>query len=420
MLYVYKSMRNKLESWRSIVLFSVIIIMMAALFLSRALLSGSVIVFVIVSFFHKNVRAQLLCFIRSPLLWGMSLLFFVPLLSGYWSADNQQWLDIIRIKLPLVFLPLAFAGYGTSFSFSEKQWETMGYFFVALLAAATCWSLFQYGKDPVAINESYLRAKAILTPLENDRIRFSWLVSVGIMLCGWLAVSKRNENKVISYLLAIIAVFFIVYLHILAVRTGLFSFYIMAIITIIWLLFKRLRWPAVLGLFALLAALPWIAYKTIPTFQNRLKYIRYDSGYFLSTDYWPSSNDATRVISLKAGWSIMNDHPLAGVGAGDMPDEVKRWYQVHYNGMLEADKIYPASEWLVYGSVAGWPGFLLFTGCMIIPFIIQSKNKLAWWLLNITAAFSFLFDIGLEVQFGVFIYSFFILWWYHWLNAKKV
>jgi hypothetical protein len=34
--------------------------------------------------------------------------------------------------------------------------------------------------------------------------------------------------------------------------------------------------------------------------------------------------------------------------------------------------------------------------------------------LNIIAAFSFLFDIGLEVQFGVFIYSFLVLWLWKW------
>ena len=28
----------------------------------------------------------------------------------------------------------------------------------------------------------------------------------------------------------------------------------------------------------------------------------------------------------------------------------------------------------------------------------------------------FVFDIGLEVQFGIFIYSFIVLWWWKWLK----
>jgi hypothetical protein len=36
-------------------------------------------------------------------------------------------------------------------------------------------------------------------------------------------------------------------------------------------------------------------------------------------------------------------------------------------------------------------------------------------------AFSFLFDIGLEAQFGVFVYAFIVLWWWKWLiiSAKN-
>jgi hypothetical protein len=88
--------------------------------------------------------------------------------------------------------------------------------------------------------------------------------------------------------------------------------------------------------------------------------------------------------------------------------------------MTGADKIYPSSEWLMYGAGCGWPGILIFSCIMCVPFLVRVKNKLPWWLLNITAAFSFLFDIGLEVQFGVFIYSFVVLWWYQWLNEEKV
>jgi hypothetical protein len=88
--------------------------------------------------------------------------------------------------------------------------------------------------------------------------------------------------------------------------------------------------------------------------------------------------------------------------------------------MIEADKIKPSSEWLMYGAGCGWPGILIFSFVMIVPFFIRTKNKLLWWFLNATAAFSFLFDIGLEVQFGVFIYSFVILWWWKWMETEKM
>jgi len=41
-------------------------------------------------------------------------------------------------------------------------------------------------------------------------------------------------------------------------------------------------------------------------------------------------------------------------------------------GSQEGDKILPGSEWLIYGAGAGWPGLLLFTFCMLIPFFLTS------------------------------------------------
>ena len=139
--------------------------------------------------------------------------------------------------------------------------------------------------------------------------------------------------------------------------------------------------------------------------------------YFKDAHYLQGSNDAVRVISLKAGWNIMNEQPVKGVGFGDVLNETKKWYAVHYPQMVESDKIYPGSEWIIYGAACGWPGLLLFTCVMIIPFFLSMKNKLLWIMLNATVAFSFLFDIGLEVQFGVFIYAFIVLWWWKWLSS---
>ena len=418
MLYVYKSMRNKLQhSWRSTTIFMLLITMMAALFFSRAVLSITMVAFFAVSFLHTDFKKHIRHFFSSPVLWGMTLLFTLPLLSGLWSDDKKEWTDIIRIKLPLLFLPLAFAG---PFQLSKKHWEWVGYIFIGLVTAGTLWSMFHYVADAAAINESYLQAKSIVTPLESDHVRFSWLVSVSVLLAGWLCIEKRKEDKLISSLSGIITAWLIIFLHILAVRTGLFSFYIMAIGTVAWLVFKKMKWQYGLVVMLLLIALPLIAYKTVPTFQNRLKYFLYDKEYFEKAHYLSGSTDAVRVISLKAGWNVMKEQPAAGVGFGDILIKANEWYDVNYPQMIEADKIYPSSEWLMYGTGCGWPGFIVFSFIMLIPFLVKTNNKLLWWLLNGTAAFSFLFDIGLEVQFGVFIYSFTILWWWKWLSAEKV
>jgi O-antigen ligase len=402
-----------MTAWRKQLLFYSIIAMLAGLFCSRVLLSISMMLFVTVAFFHKDIRSHLRQFFRSPLLWSMSLLFILPLLSGLWSDDKKEWLDILQVKLPLLALPLAFAG---PFTFSKQQWHSIAYFFIGLVAAGTLVSVSRYISNMDAVNQSYLKAKTMITPLGNDHVRFSWLVSITVLLSGWMIWKTRQQNRVVAIVLGLISSWLIIYLHLLVARTGLFSLYIILFITGGWLIFKKIK--PVLGMVFLLSLLllPFVAWYLFPSFQNRVKYFMYDYRYAREVHYLQGGNDAVRVISLRSGWNVLSQHEWIGVGAGDIPVEIRKWDQQTYPGILEADILYPSNEWLIYGLIAGWPGVLIFTGILLVPFFSRKRNRLMWWLLNSTVAGSFLFDIGLEVQFGVFIYAFIVLWWWKWLE----
>ncbi len=418
MLYVYKSMQGKLKNeWRSHIIFILMILMMVALFFSRVALSAGIIAFTAVSIIHPDYKKQFRYFFASPLLWGMSLLFFLPLISGLWSSDKQEWWLMMQIKLPLFLLPLAFAG---KLNLTKKQWEWLSYIFIGLVTAASIWSMAHYINNMEETHQGYLRSKTIVTPLENDHVRFSWLISVAALLSGWLVIAKRKEQQLTTWILGITVAWLIIFLHILAARTGLICFYIMLAGVGFWFVAKKSKWQYGLLLLLIIMSLPFVAYQTLPTFQNRVKYFLYEFDYFKKTNYLPGANDAVRVISIKAGWNVMKQQPVTGVGFGDVISETKKWYGINYPGMTEADKIYPSSEWMLYGAGAGWPGLIVFLFVMCIPFFTKTHDSLLWILLNSTAAFSLLFDIGLEVQFGVFIYSFLILWWWQWLKAEKM
>lgn len=403
-----------MTDWRKHILFFSIIAMMVSLFLSRFVLSASMVFFIGVCFFHRDIKGHIKNFLSSPLLWSMTLLFLLPLLSGLWSEDKKEWLNILRIKLPLLLLPLAFAA---PFSFSKRQWQWLGFIFIIIITTGSIWSMFHYASNMSVVHKGYLQARTILTPLENDHVRFSWLITVAVLVAAWLWWQTKKQ-KSISILLGLVIAWLIVFLHILAARTGLLSFYIVLLATILRIIFKKGKlWYGTVAL-ATLVALPVLAYFIFPTFHNKVKYFNYDFEYFKDAHYLPGGNDASRVISLKAGWQLMNNHPAIGVGFGDVLTETKKWYEAYYPQMLPADKILPSSEWLMYGVGCGMAGLLIFTFVMGVPFFIRVKNKWSWWLLNVIAAFGFLFDIGLEVQFGVFIYAFIVLTSWKWFRSE--
>ena len=398
------------NQWRLNIIFGLLVIMMASVFFSRILLSVTMVLCVVAAIFHPEIRKQVKTFFNSPLLWGMSLLFFLPLISGLWSHDQKEWLEVIKIKVPLLLMPFAFAA---PFEFSKKQWQVLAWIFILFVTAATFWSMGHYIIDIKQVQENYLRSQLMVTPMEDDHVRFSWMISMSILIGSWLFFEKKKENKKNPWLLLVVIAWQILFLHILAARMGLLSFYLMLLIAAAAFIFKNWRSGKGILLLSALLLLPVIAYFSLPTFQNRVKYFLYDLPYFSKGHYSPSMNDAVRVISLKAGWNVMNEHSLPGVGFGDVLNETKKWYAANYPEMQEADKILPSSEWLVYGDGCGWPGMILFVAVLFIPlFISVKKIKWLWILLNASAVLSLFLDIGLEIQFGVFLYSFLILWWW--------
>ncbi|HVF81644.1 MAG TPA: hypothetical protein VM884_06905 [Flavisolibacter sp.] len=388
--------------------------MPAGLFFSRALLSISMILFIAFACFHKNILQQVQSCFRQKFFIGLILLFSIPLLSGLWSADSETWLDVVRIKLPLFLFPLAFAG---DWQLSGRQWRTIFFLFVLLLVGGCSWSLWQYAADVGAINESYLKAKSIPTPFENDHVRYSWIVAIAA--AGIILILPEFSTRGHQALSISVVIFFVIYLHILSARTGLFCFYFFILIYFVRSMFQSANKKVLYSLMIVLFLMPVVAWLAMPTFQNRVRYIVYDFSFIEKGAYFPGGNDGNRALSFKAGWHILTNN-FFGVGAGDIRTAANGWYTANVPAMQETDKLLPSSEWLVYGATAGWIGVVIFTAIMFIPLALEiRRHRFAWIAINSMAALSFLFDIGLEVQFGVFLYTFSILCFYKWINAEN-
>src|SRR5206468_8668867 len=176
----YKNMGNTISffSTNNLIRYS-IMVMILCLFISRALLSISMIIFFVLTIANKDIVHQLKNTFNNRFIFSMCLLFLVPFISGLWSTDYQNWLDVVRIKLPLILFPIAFAG---KWKLKEKHWKEIGIFFLIVLFAAVCWSTTVYLLHHKEIEQSYLKAKLINTSLENDHVRFSWLVVIGVII----------------------------------------------------------------------------------------------------------------------------------------------------------------------------------------------------------------------------------------------
>jgi hypothetical protein len=205
--------------------------MLAGLFFSRGLLSVSMIAFIVLCTVHGSYRKQIRYFFSATLLWSLSLLFVIPLISGIWSTDAHEWVRIMQVKIPFLFLPFAFAG---EWTFSDRKWKHLLHFFIFLLIITSVYSFMTYLQQSEMIHQRYLEAGVMDTPGGNDHVRYSWLVATGILFCLLLMESAVGWKEKTSCIIAV--AWFLFFLHVLAARTGLAVAYMVLILYFIRLM----------------------------------------------------------------------------------------------------------------------------------------------------------------------------------------
>lgn len=363
---------------------------------SRALLSMGMAAFVLFALITQGAEG-LREWRASRWLQGLTLLFLVPLLSGAWSADQASWLALMQVKVPLLLFPFCVP----QFRLLDRPLRIMLlWVLMALLMAAMLQSLWWYEGDA---GREYLKGKVMRVPMYDDHVRFGWLLVVGyawLLDYGFRGYLKRPVWAVVMG--SVLAV----YMHVLASKTGLLGCYLVSLVYLIRYARPRWRW---LGL-AALVVLPVLAWFTIPAFQERLRFVVWDFQNYSRGNYVEGLNDAPRLLSWRAAVEIIRDAPLAGVGMGDARAAAQAWYAAHAPFLKPYEQLLPASQFLLYGVYAGIIGCLAACWVLLMPLWMPGlRRDTWWWAFHLVAIAGFVYEIALEMQFGVFIYSFFAL-----------
>ena len=330
---------------------------------------------------------------------GAVLILAPVLISGIWSHDRHQWAQEVINKLPLLTVSIGLIGAGLT----PQKVKLFIYTLCFFVLGACIWSMVNYGINAAAINQSYLVAKVMPTLMDNDHIRFSWLIVISsVLLAGQLVQQSSKKEKTGGLVLI---VFFFVYLHFLAAKTGLLCMYgCLFFWGIRTLLFSREKKWAVWG-FILVPAIVLLSYFAFPTLHHRVQYMVWDYQQYSNGIYLNGSDDGNRLISYKAGYGLFTAHPFTGVGFGDLAAEINNWHNQYHPQSKSYERFKPANEWIIYAAASGWFGILLFSFGIYLyikPFLIKNGFAISMVL---TLLIPLLIDDTFEDQFGLIIFS---------------
>ncbi len=333
------------------------------------------------------------------MLSALGLILFPVVISFFWSNNIYEWLQAVTGKL-LFFIIIPGIIYS---NITSKQFGWLIWILSGVLFTACCWSVINYLYHFTSINQSYLVAKVMPTLMDNDHIRFSWLIVLNMILLGW-KLSHQSvlwERKTGMALL----VFFFFFIHFLASKTGLICLYTTIFVFILYFIFFSGRKRLGVALFITTIFILASSYLIFPTLSNRIQYVTWDFKQYSKNIFLQGSSDGGRILSIKCGVDITKANPLLGVGFGDLRAETNKWFVTHSPATEMGERFIPQTEILIYAAAGGLIGLLfLVIGIVMLFKPLFNKNVFSI-AMAVVLLLPLFFDDCFEAQFAIVIFS---------------
>lgn len=335
------------------------------------------------------------------------LLAMVPLVSDIWYEGSQFYAHRGIMKTLLILFPVFVFGCKAD----SKYIRFVHFAFMTTMGVASAYSSYHYAIDFDTINEAYKTSKVMKVLSFSDHIRISWAIVISVVMALYeykLATSSKVKWGLVMYI-----VFQVLFIHLLGSKTGLLMLYMSAVIYFIYTLPSQKKWLWFLIL-PVLVLTPYLAYKTVPSLQQRVNFIIYDFEHYSKGDYKDGLSDAVRFYSLQAGQHIIHKHPYIGVGFSNLQSETEIWYR-QYLPQLSPDSYFlPSSQVVIYWASGGLIGLMVMLAHIFLPFFKPDLRHSVWFMMFfVPAVCSFAFETHLEGQLPLFVYGFFVSWfWY--------
>jgi O-antigen ligase len=337
-----------------------------------------------------------------------SLLLLVSILSYFNSSEKVLWWRDVRIKLPLLLIPLGFCACG---NLSIRRQLYVLAVFLFSVSTISLLSMIHFAMDYERISQALLKAKPIPITGGISHIYFGVLMAFAVFAAWYLYAQKVVfiEKK---YRIAVVLFGLIPFLglHILSSRTGLMVFYISALLAGGRELLRRKKYAWLLIFLVCLLLLPVVTYQVFSSFRNKVANTMEDINTYAEGKNRNFQSISTRLESLETAWEIFREHPVTGVGIGDLAREMDLHYTAHGTYLTPENRIMPHNEFFYYMAAYGIAGTIVLLAALFYPAFSRRYNKhflfLPFILITISAL---MIEALLERQIGVTFFIFFLM-----------
>lgn len=342
-------------------------------------------------------------FFRTPVFVALALTVLAYLISGVNSSDLGEWFWRVRTKSPFLFLPMIF--------FLLPMWPKVWYshfmaFFAAMASLSAILVMANYFINQQEMLELLYVGKPIPTPCHHVRYSLILAIAALIALHGIFSVSFKWRKWMPVVLLILAAA-----VHVLAVRTGLVMFYFgIAILSAYHLVLQR-KWILLIAAMAGTAIIAVLATEYVPSLKQKLDYARYDLEQYKKGE-GQTYSDSERIISIQTGWQLFLENPMAGVGIGDLRQEMTSAYE---RTEVISRKKFPHNQLVFVLAGCGLLGAILFFGGLLYPLAMSRPPEMVLYrVIYLLLLMSMVVENTIETQVGTAIVIFWICIFLKW------
>ena len=397
-------------------------VLLLAMLCSKLLLSMAIFGLVLLGLLNRYyLRATTQGLWRNRAVVSVAAVCFGVVITGVYSQNIAEWRHYTQLMLPL--WGLSFVWYWLP-SLSRNAYLGVYACLVSLVAVACLSTLYSYYHDyayfQAIIGEGRAIPPHLLGGKPIDHIRFSLLVALSALAGGYLwQQNYRIKYRWEPYFWLFCGLVALLTLHILAVRSGLLGFYLAAFVWAFRWVWQQKKWGVGLLAILCLSALPYLAYRTVPTLRTKIGYSRWDIQEFARGTIGDHSDDGGRFVSWRMAWAVGNQNPLFGVGFGDISAAATTYYTAYYP--QREKQLLPHNQFLFQYAGGGIIGFFTLVLSLLLPLFYKKNYREPLFLaVSLIIFVSYLTEATLCTSLGVAYVSFFVSLSLNYLREKDV
>jgi len=338
---------------------------------------------------------------------SLALLYLLYLAGMLYSKDfDYGWFDL-EVKLSLLVFPLIFS-LSRHDQFNKERLRKILIAFVAgcitgsIILLVHTWIVnarngvadaFYYTNLTWYFHASYL---ALYT---------TFAIAIILLL---LVDSDINRGKVFNFFLITILIYLQGFIFLLSSKAGLLSLATIEVLFIILLIYKKFKYTVVsISIFTMVLVFAGFAV-LFPYAFGRISKADAMISKVNSGQTNPEDGTVARMEIWKVSAEIIREHPLSGVGTGDVKDVLMQAYQDHQLYPILHKKLNSHNQYLQTFIAIGVFGFLALVLLLVLPAVRAiRKGDYIYFIFLLTFGMNMLFESMLETQAGVIYFAFF-------------